>query len=248
MITFNKGLSRAPSDCLQYFTGKTGTVYSYNFAGAQVLRMFFFGNVEDKFLLSSYLEWIIQTVFGRRRATVPLSGRRRRAQLQVAEMRVDIWIDFDVHCWLTVPSLVSFVLRTVLRSKLDDLDNHNNISDDDNNLMRATCMMFPIFADPFQVFATASTAVVLACPSMQVYVPNMRLLCHHHHELRHEFHCDYESHQKTKNKLRLFNVSYDGIKTLGASAPTASTAATYQYQSRTFHLFKMIQNTRRTWM
>jgi len=28
---------RAPSDCLQYFTGKTGTVYSYNFAGAQFL-------------------------------------------------------------------------------------------------------------------------------------------------------------------------------------------------------------------
>ena len=113
-----------------------------------------------------------------------------------------------------------------------------------NNLMRATSMMLPIFPDPFQVFATASTAVVLACPSMQVYVPNMRLLCHHHHELRHECHCDYESHQKTKSRLRIFNFSYDGIKTLGASAPTASTAATYQYQSRTFHLFKMIQNTR----
>merc|ERR1739844_440158 len=28
---------RAPSDCLQYFTGKTGTVYSYNYAGAQFL-------------------------------------------------------------------------------------------------------------------------------------------------------------------------------------------------------------------
>jgi len=28
---------RAPNDCLQYFTGKTGTVYSYNFAGAQFL-------------------------------------------------------------------------------------------------------------------------------------------------------------------------------------------------------------------
>ena len=28
---------RAPTDCLQYFTGRSGTVYSYNFAGAQFL-------------------------------------------------------------------------------------------------------------------------------------------------------------------------------------------------------------------
>ena len=33
---------RAPNDCLQYFTGKTGTVYSYNFAGAQVSIVFVF--------------------------------------------------------------------------------------------------------------------------------------------------------------------------------------------------------------
>ena len=36
MMTRIKNLFRAPSDCLQYFTGKTGTVYSYNYAGAQV--------------------------------------------------------------------------------------------------------------------------------------------------------------------------------------------------------------------
>ena len=116
-----------------------------------------------------------------------------------------------------------------------------------NNLMRATSMMLPIFPDPFQVFATASTAVVLACPSMQVYVPNMRLLCFIMNFVM-SFIVIMRVIKKTKSRLRFFNVSYDGIKTLGASAPTASTAATYQYQSRTLHLFKMIQNTRRTRM
>ena len=174
MITFNKGLSRAPSDCLQYFTGKTGTVYSYNFAGAQVLRMFFWKckiYVFAQFLSGMDYTNCIRTEKGYcaiewKEKTGATPGRWN-----------DIWMDVNVHCWLTVPSLESFVLTTVLRSKLDNLDNHNNISDDDNNLMRATSMMLPIFPDPFQVFATASTAVVLACPSMQVYVPNMRLLC-----------------------------------------------------------------------
>jgi len=108
---------RAPSDCLQYFTGKTGTVYSYNFAGAQFLSGMDYTNCIRTEKGYCAIEWKEKT------GATP---------------------------------------------------------------------------DPFQVFATASTAVVLACPSMQVYVPNM---------------------------------SYDGIKTLGASAPTASTAATYQYQS-----------------
>ena len=36
MMTRIKNLFRAPADCLQFFTGKTGVVYSYNFAGAQV--------------------------------------------------------------------------------------------------------------------------------------------------------------------------------------------------------------------
>ena len=46
----------------------------------------FSGNVKYMFLLSSCLEWITQTAFGRRRATAPLNGRKRQEQLQVAEM------------------------------------------------------------------------------------------------------------------------------------------------------------------
>merc|ERR1719394_923036 len=108
---------RAPSDCLQYFTGKTGTVYSYNFAGAQFLSGMDYTNCIRTEKGYCAIEWKEKT------GATP---------------------------------------------------------------------------DPFQVLAATSTAVVLDCPSMQVYVPNM---------------------------------SYDGIKTLGASAPTKSTAATYQYQS-----------------
>ena len=37
---FDYFVDRAPTDCLQYFTGKTNTVYSYNFAGAQVCVWF----------------------------------------------------------------------------------------------------------------------------------------------------------------------------------------------------------------
>ena len=157
----------------------------------------------------------------------------------------DIWIDVNVHCWLTVPSLESFVLTTVLRSKLDNLDNHNNISDeqsDESYIYDVTNISRPL---PSFCHRLNSCGLSLPIYASLCSKHEVALL---HHELRHECHCNYESHQKTKNRLILFNVSYDGIKTLGASAPTASTAATYQYQSRTFHLFKMIQNTRRTWM
>ena len=165
---------RAPSDCLQYFTGKTGTVYSYNFAGAQVLRMFFWNC--RRYVFAQFLSGMDYTNCIRTEKGYCAIEWKEKTGATPGRWN-DIWMDVNVHCWLTVPSLVSFVLTTVLRSKLDNLDNHNNISDDDNNLMRATSMMLPIFPDPFQVFATASTAVVLACPSMQVYVPNMRLLC-----------------------------------------------------------------------
>ena len=30
--------SRAPTDCVQWFTGISGNVYSYNFAGSQLLN------------------------------------------------------------------------------------------------------------------------------------------------------------------------------------------------------------------
>ena len=129
----------------------------------------------------------------------------------------------------------------MLRSKHDDLDNHNNISDDDNNFMRATAMIDHVtnISRPFPSFGRHFNS---CCSGLPIHAS----LCSKHEValLHHVLHCDYESHQKTKSRLRFFNVSYDGIKTLGASAPTKSTAATYQYQSRTFHLFKMIQNTR----
>ena len=121
---------RAPSDCLQYFTGKTGTVYSYNFAGAQVLRMFFWKckiYVFAQFLSGMDYTNCIRTEKGYcaiewKEKTGATPGRWN-----------DIWMDVNVHCWLTVPSLESFVLTTVLRSKLDNLDNHNNISDEQSD-------------------------------------------------------------------------------------------------------------------
>ena len=148
------------------------------------------------FLPSSCLEWITPTVFGRRRATVPLSGRRRRAQLQVAEIR--IWYLTECLCKLLTffpiiskfcreANLMILTITTISQMMMAILWEQ-----------QLWLIMLPIFPDPFQVFATASTAVVLACPSMQVYVPNMRLLCYLHHELRYEFHCDYESHHKRR--------------------------------------------------
>jgi len=35
---------KAPTDCTQYFTGKTGTIYSYNFAGARFLQSQYYSN------------------------------------------------------------------------------------------------------------------------------------------------------------------------------------------------------------
>lgn len=35
---------KAPTDCVQYFTGKTGTITSYNFAGAQFLQAQYYSN------------------------------------------------------------------------------------------------------------------------------------------------------------------------------------------------------------
>merc|ERR1711990_356464 len=108
---------RAPTDCLQWFTGSTGTVYSYNHQGGQFLNGMDYTNcirTEDGFC---GIEW---------------------------------------------------------KEKSDTT------------------------IDAFHVFATASTAAVVACPVMNIYIPNL---------------------------------SYDGIKTLAGSAPTASTAATYNYQS-----------------
>ena len=37
-------IPRAPTDCVQYFTGKTGTITSYNFAGAQFLQAQYYSN------------------------------------------------------------------------------------------------------------------------------------------------------------------------------------------------------------
>ena len=125
----------------------------------------------------------------------------------------------------------------MLRSKRDDLDNHNDISDeqsDESYIYDVTNISRPL---PSFCHRLNSCGLSLPIYASLCSKHEVALL---HHELRHECHCNYESHQKTKNRLILFNVSYDGIKTLGASAPTASTAATYQYQSRTL----MIQNTR----
>ena len=36
---------RAPTDCVQYFTGVTGTVKSYNFAGSQILQSMDYGQL-----------------------------------------------------------------------------------------------------------------------------------------------------------------------------------------------------------
>ena len=36
--------SRAPTDCVQWFTGKTGAVKSYNFAGSQMLQSQIYNN------------------------------------------------------------------------------------------------------------------------------------------------------------------------------------------------------------
>ena len=84
--------------------------------------------------------------------------------------------------------------------------------------------------DAFHVFATASTAAVVACPVMNIYIPNLRsepLAIRLVKKLasntqKHLFKC-------TNTKTQI--CSYDGIKTLAGSAPTASTAATYNYQS-----------------
>ena len=38
IVTRNYKLARAPSDCVQYFTGTSGNVQSYNFAGGQLLQ------------------------------------------------------------------------------------------------------------------------------------------------------------------------------------------------------------------
>ena len=35
---------RAPTDCVQYFTGVTGTIQSYNFAGGQLLNSQYYNN------------------------------------------------------------------------------------------------------------------------------------------------------------------------------------------------------------
>jgi len=104
---------RAPSDCLQYFTGKTGTVYSYNYAGAQFLAAMDYTNCIRTEKGYCAIEWKEKT------GATP---------------------------------------------------------------------------DPFHVYKSTSTAVVVDCDDQQVYVPNL---------------------------------SYDGIKNLGAP----STAATYNFQS-----------------
>ena len=36
---------RAPTDCVQYFTGVSGTVKSYNFAGSQILQSMDYGQL-----------------------------------------------------------------------------------------------------------------------------------------------------------------------------------------------------------
>jgi len=108
---------RAPTDCLQWFTGSTGTVYSYNHQGGQFLSGMEYTNC-------------IRTETG-------FCG-----------------IEWKENSVTTV--------------------------------------------DAFHVLAAASTAAVVACPTMSVYIPNL---------------------------------SYDGIKTLAASAPTAATGSTYNYQS-----------------
>ena len=89
MIIFNKDCSGPPPTACSTSQGRLALFTVTISLGLRFWESIS-GNVEDMFLLSSCLEWIIQTVFGRRRATVPLSGRRRRAQLQVAEIMVDI--------------------------------------------------------------------------------------------------------------------------------------------------------------
>jgi len=108
---------RAPTDCLQWFTGATGVVYSYNHAGGQFINSQDYTNcirTEDGFC---GIEWKEK------------SGTSN---------------------------------------------------------------------DAFYLFGGTSAIAAVACPTMSVYIPNL---------------------------------SYDGIKTLAAGAPTVSTAATYQYQS-----------------
>ena len=40
----NYCVTRAPTDCVQYFTGKSGSVKSYNFAGSQFLQSQIYNN------------------------------------------------------------------------------------------------------------------------------------------------------------------------------------------------------------
>merc|ERR1712080_711263 len=81
---------RAPIDCLQYFTGKTNTVYSYNFAGSQFLNGMDYTNCIRTEKGFCGIQWMEKS------ATTP---------------------------------------------------------------------------DAFHVFATASTAAVVACPTMSIYIP-----------------------------------------------------------------------------
>ena len=175
MIIFNKDCPGPPPTACSTSQGKLALFTVTILLGLRFWECFY-GNVEDMFLLSSCLEWIIRTVFGRRRATVPLSGRRRQAQLQVAEMRVDILLNGCLYKLLTYCPITSkfcweanmMILTITTISQMTITISWEQ---------QLWLIMLPIFPDPFQVLAATSTAVVLDCPSMQVYVPNMRLLC-----------------------------------------------------------------------
>jgi len=55
---------KAPTDCVQYFTGSTGTIQSYNFAGGQLLNSMYYNNcirTEEGFCKIQYKESTGQT-------------------------------------------------------------------------------------------------------------------------------------------------------------------------------------------
>ena len=58
--------ARAPSDCVQYFTGATGSVKSYNFQGGQLLASQYYTNcirTEKGYCGNSKLNIFLETIF-----------------------------------------------------------------------------------------------------------------------------------------------------------------------------------------
>ena len=86
-------------------------------------------------------------MFEQRRVIAPLSGRRRLEQLQV-------W-------WIIIND--------------GDGDGGGDGGGDGDGDGDGDNMFGSLSPDPFQVYATApSSATVLECPNMQVYIPNLR--------------------------------------------------------------------------